>query len=160
MQLPQPERRVASRAPAYWRLRGALVCLVGLAVAGVVQFTVHPPTSVAVLMWLVVAGVAVAEVLVMPRWRYAVHRWDINDEAVSTQIGWWVSELRVAPISRVQTVDTERGPLMRLFGLSTVTVTTASAKGALHIPALEHAVATQLVSDLTAISAADHRDAT
>ena len=160
MQLPQPERRVASRAPAYWRLRGALVCLVGLAVAGVVQFTVHPPTPVAVLMWLVVAGVAVAEVLVMPRWRYAVHRWDVNDEAVSTQIGWWVSELRVAPISRVQTVDTERGPLMRLFGLSTVTVTTASAKGALHIPALEDAVATQLVSDLTAISAADHRDAT
>lgn len=160
MQLPQPERRVASRAPAYWRLRGALVCLVVLAVAGVVQFTVHPPTSVAVLMWLVVAGVAVAEVLVMPRWRYAVHRWDVNDEAVSTQIGWWVSELRVAPISRVQTVDTERGPLMRLFGLSTVTVTTASAKGALHIPALEDAVATQLVSDLTAISAADHRDAT
>lgn len=160
MQLPRPERRVASRAPAYWRLRGGLVAAVLLVVAGVVQFAVRPPTPAAVLMWLVVAVVVVVEVLVMPRWRYAVHRWDVNDEAVSTQIGWWVSELRVAPISRVQTVDTERGPLMRLFGLSTVTVTTASAKGALHIPALEEAVATQLVSDLTAISAADHRDAT
>ena len=96
----------------------------------------------------------------MPQWRYAVHRWDISDDAVSTQTGWWLSELRVAPISRVQTVDTERGPLMRWLGLSTVTVTTASSKGALRIPALDEQVAHQLVSDLTAISAADHRDAT
>lgn len=151
---------MAPRAPAYWRLRGGLVAVVLLVTAGAVQIAVHPSTPVAVLMWLVVAAVVAVEVLLMPRWRYAVHRWDVNDEAVSTQIGWWISELRVAPISRVQTVDTERGPLMRLFGLSTVTVTTASAKGALHIPALEDAVATQLVSDLTAISAADHRDAT
>lgn len=160
MQLPRPERRVASRAPLYWRLRGGLVAVVLLVVAAVVQFTVHPLTPLAVGMWLVVVVVAVVEVLVMPRWRYTVHRWDVNQEAVSTQTGWWVSELRVAPISRVQTVDTERGPLMRLFGLSTVTVTTASSKGALHIPALEDDVATRLVSDLTAISAADHRDAT
>lgn len=151
---------MSARAPGYWRLRGGLVAVVLLVVAAVVQFTVHPPTPLAVLMWLVVAAIAVVEVLVMPRWRFAVHRWDVNQEAVSTQIGWWVSELRVAPISRVQTVDTERGPLMRWLGLSTVTVTTASSKGALHIPALDVDVATQLVSDLTAISAADHRDAT
>ena len=160
MQLPQPSRRVAAKAPTYWRLRGGLVAVLLLGAAGVVQFTVHPATPLAILMWLAVVVGAVVEVLVMPRWRYAVHRWDVDQEAVSTQTGWWVSELRVAPISRVQTVDTERGPLMRLFGLRTVTVTTASAKGSLHIPALEDEVATQLVSDLTAISAADHRDAT
>lgn len=136
------------------------MAVVLVVIAGIVQFTVHPLAVVSVLMWIAVIVVAVVEVLVMPPWRYAVHRWDVNQEAVSTQTGWWVSELRVAPISRVQTVDTERGPLMRLFGVRTVTVTTASSKGALHIPALEDDVATQLVSDLTAISAADHRDAT
>lgn len=160
MQLPKPSRRVAPDAPAYWRLRGGLYSVVVLIVAGVIQATVHPPVLVSVLLWVAAVVLVAVLVFVMPQWRYAVHRWDISDDAVSTQTGWWLSELRVTPISRVQTVDTGRGPLMRWLGLSTVTVTTASSKGALRIPALDEQVAHQLVSDLTAISAADHRDAT
>ena len=38
-----------------------------------------------------------------------------------TQSGWLSQERRIAPISRVQTVDTERGPLEQLFGLANVT---------------------------------------
>src|SRR4051794_41629800 len=65
----------------------------------------------------------------MPRWRFAVHRWEAAPDAVYTQSGWFDQERRIAPVSRIQTVDTERGPLEQLFGLSSVTVTTASAAG-------------------------------
>lgn len=69
-------------------------------------------------------------------------------------------EQRIAPISRVQTVDTERGALSRLFGLSTVTVTTASAKGELRIEGLDRDVAARIVHDLTVVTAASEGDAT
>lgn len=89
-----------------------------------------------------------------------MHRWEVTETAVYTQCGWLVQERRIAPVSRVQTVDTERGPLAQLFGLSTVTITTASAKGELRIEGLLRADAERLVRDLTATTAAIPGDAT
>ncbi|EUA22778.1 bacterial PH domain protein [Mycobacterium xenopi 3993] len=74
-------------------------------------------------------GGLVVSAVVVPWWRYRVHRWEISPQAVYTRSGWLVQERRIAPISRVQTVDTYRGPLERLFGLANVTVTTASSAG-------------------------------
>ena len=67
----------------------------------------------------------------MPRVRYRIHRWESTDTAVYTQTGWLSRERRIAPMSRVQTVDFEQGPIDRLLGLASVTVTTASAAGPL-----------------------------
>jgi len=122
------------------------------------------------MLWLHIV-VAIATVLgvalfvvVVPIWRYRVHRWDINvgsgTPAVYTRTGWLVQERRIAPISRVQTVDTYRGPLDRLFGLANVTVTTASSAGAVRIVALDDAVAERVVAQLTDIVAIGEQDAT
>jgi membrane protein YdbS with pleckstrin-like domain len=86
---------------------------------------------------------------VMPQWRYRVHRWEITDTAVYTQSGWLNQERRIAPIVRVQTVDTQRGPFEQIFGLANVTVTTASARGPLKIHALDRATAEHTVAWLT-----------
>ncbi|UGT64941.1 PH domain-containing protein [Nocardia asteroides] len=102
----------------------------------------------------------VATVAVIPVWRYSVHRWEITDEAVYTRVGWLTQESRVAPISRVQTVDIERGPLDRAFGLATVTVTTASSAGAVPIAGLDLPVAEDAVARLTRIAALHRGDAT
>ena len=95
------------------------------------------------------AVVGLAHLLVMPRWRYNVHRWEVAPQAVYTRAGWLHQESRIAPISRIQTVDSERGPLEQLFGLADVTVTTASAAGPLTIEGLDRATAERLVDDLT-----------
>ncbi|MCW2595277.1 MAG: rane-flanked protein, partial [Jatrophihabitans sp.] len=86
---------------------------------------------------------------VMPQWRYRVHRWEITDTAVYTQAGWFTQERRIAPLARIQTVDTQRGPFEQVFGLANVTVTTASAKGPLKVHALDVAIADRLVDRLT-----------
>ena len=93
--------------------------------------------------------VAVAHLIVMPQWRYNVHRWEVAPQAVYTRSGWLHQESRIAPISRIQTVDSERGPLEQLFGLADVTVTTASAAGPLKIEGLDRATAERLVDELT-----------
>jgi membrane protein YdbS with pleckstrin-like domain len=109
----------------------------------------------------VLVGLALAAyVLVVPQWRYVVHRWEVTDTAVYTQTGWWARERRIAPMSRIQTVDHVEGAISRLFGLATVTVTTASAAGALEIAGLDRDVARRLVDELTIKADAVEGDAT
>ena len=74
--------------------------------------------------------------------------------------GWFNQERRVAPVSRIQTVDTERGPFEQIFGITKVTVTTASAAGPLTIHGLDQDTAAQLVDALTADTQATREDGT
>jgi membrane protein YdbS with pleckstrin-like domain len=109
----------------------------------------------------VVTGVVLlAYVGLVPQWRYAVHRWEVTESAVYTQTGWWARERRIAPMSRVQTVDHREGVVSRLFGLATVRITTASSAGALTIEGLEQRRALALVEDLTRIADSVPGDAT
>jgi membrane protein YdbS with pleckstrin-like domain len=103
---------------------------------------------------------AAAHLAIMPRWRFRVHRWEATPNAVYTQAGWFSQERRIAPISRIQTVDTERGPLEQLFTLSNVTVTTASAAGPIRIHGLDRDRAQALVDELASAIEATRGDAT
>jgi membrane protein YdbS with pleckstrin-like domain len=160
MNLVDPANPPSSKAPLVWAI-GAAIPWTVLAVAQVVWFVVDHR-----MWWLNVAAAAftlvcvVVFVGVVPLWRFRVHRWDVSPEAVYTRSGWLVQERRIAPISRVQTVDTERGPLDRLFGLANVTVTTASSAGAVRIVALDSEVADRVVAQLTDIAAIGGEDAT
>ncbi len=97
---------------------------------------------------------------VMPSWRYAVHRWETTDEAVYATTGWFVREWRIAPVSRIQTVDTVRGPLEQALGLATLVVTTASSRGAIHIRGLAPEAAGEAAERLADITRRTPGDAT
>jgi membrane protein YdbS with pleckstrin-like domain len=160
MNLTDPVNPPSRRAPLVWAIGAAIPWLV-LALGQVVWFALDQR-----LLWvhafagaLTMLGIVVF-VFVVPVWRYRVHRWDIDAKAVYTRTGWLVQERRIAPISRVQTVDTERGPLDQLFGLANVTVTTASSAGAVRIAALDSDVADRVVAQLTDIAALGAEDAT
>ncbi|WP_016699167.1 PH domain-containing protein [Actinoalloteichus spitiensis] len=160
LRLRAPEHRVAPRAIIWWSLQALIGWLVvTLPQAGLLLFTDDAPVGATWALWACVA-VGVLHVAIMPSWRYRVHRWEVAADAVYTQTGWLTQEWRVAPASRIQTVDAKRGPLQQLFGLSTVTVTTASAAGPLHIEGLEHRLAAALVEELTATTQAVPGDAT
>ncbi len=160
VRLRSPLYRVGRRAIAWWALQGlafAGVVLAGLIVAYVVWDAARP--------WLLVpliatAGFSVVSIFVEPWWRYAVHRWEDTDQAVYALTGWFVREWRVAPISRIQTVDAVRGPLEQMLGLSTLRVTTASSSGAIKIGGLDKEVAAQAAERLTTIAQLTPGDAT
>jgi membrane protein YdbS with pleckstrin-like domain len=127
----------------------------------VVWVIVHPgPTWLHVTVAALTVVLMAVHIGVIPIWRYRVHRWEISPQAVFTRTGWLVQQRRIAPISRVQTVDTYRGPIDRLFKLANVTVTTASSAGAVHIAALDATVADGVVEQLTDIAALGAEDAT
>jgi membrane protein YdbS with pleckstrin-like domain len=153
---------VSRTAITYWTMRA----LAGWLVVTAAQVIWMLPPGADGLLGLHIAGLAATAVLaaahliIMPRWRYRVHRWEVTPEAVYTQTGWFDQERRIAPISRIQTVDSERGPIGRLFKLANVTVTTASAAGPLKINALDRATAQRLLDELTSRTQATPGDAT
>ncbi len=157
--LREPSQRVSPRARLMWQLGNVVE---GLVTIGVVMVGLLVWDGVDVGWWMVAIALAllVAYVAVVPQWRYLVHRWEVTDTAVYTQTGWWARERRIAPMSRIQTVDYAEGPAARLFGLATVTVTTASAAGPLQIVGLARARAQQLVDELTLKADAVEGDAT
>src|SRR2546423_10424417 len=158
--LRAPAHRVSRRAIGYWTLRAGLGWLVVLGVATASLLGSDTPLGLLVAALAGIAVVAALHLLVMPRWRYRVHRWESTEQAVYTQTGWFTQERRIAPISRIQTVDSEFGVLERVFGLSNVTVTTASAAGPIRIHGLARDAANQLVAQLTSTTAATPGDAT
>jgi membrane protein YdbS with pleckstrin-like domain len=158
--MADPAHPPSRRAPLRWAVGGAMPWLL-LAVGQLVWIGFDQrKLGLHILIAVVTVLGAPISVAVVPLWRYRVHRWEISPQAVYTRTGWLVQERRIAPISRVQTVDTYRGPLDRLFGLANVTVTTASSAGAVHIAALDVAVADRLVAQLTDIAAIGAEDAT
>jgi len=158
--LRAPANRVSRRAITWWTVQ-ALVGWLFLLVPATGAVVLIPGLPSWVTLVLIALYVwAAAHVLVMPTWRYRVHRWEATEDAVYTQAGWLSQEWRVAPMSRIQTVDTQRGPLQQLLRLATVTVTTASAAGPLHVAGLDVDEAGALVRQLTATTQATPGDAT
>ncbi|MEV5718635.1 PH domain-containing protein [Amycolatopsis mediterranei] len=160
LRLRPPRHALDRRAIAWWRAQGALtfgpaaLVLVGLGL-------LIPPAA----CWLLVPAAVVAVFgaawcAVLPRWWFGLHRWEVTETAVYVRSGFLWQEWRVAPLSRVQTVDTLRGPLQQRFGLATVTVTTASARGAVQLRGLDAQLAAEVAERLTECTDATPGDAT
>lgn len=160
VQIRPPRHRVEKRAVWWWMLQSAFWCLPILAGLLIAAYFWESQRG---WLWFVIAAWSVytiATIVVEPFWRYAVHRWETNDQAVYALTGWYVREWRVAPLSRIQTVDSIRGPLEQLMGLATLRVTTASSKGAIDIGGLSAETAAELAEQLTAIAQEIPGDAT
>ncbi|WP_106244407.1 PH domain-containing protein [Nonomuraea fuscirosea] len=158
--LRPPRHRADPRAVAWWTVQWLILMapVAGAAVAAY-WFLSERPVWLGCVVAVFAAGCLVLAVGA-PRAAYRVERWEVTDQAVYTRKGWLTHTWRVAPMSRIQRVDTARGPIQRLFGLADVTVTTASSAGAVKIEALDHEVAAGLAERLTAITHATQGDAT
>ena len=155
-----PRHRVAPAARTYWLLSHAAVLLLAAAA-----------TLVPAALWesgrpwlLVTAGaltvLLLPGVVLAPWLRYRIHRWEATSTAVYSRTGWLGRKWRIAPLSRVQTVEARRNVLHRMLGLAAVSVTTGSAQGAVEIQGLEAAAAEELVGRLTDAVARTRGDAT
>ncbi|PZF84450.1 PH domain-containing protein [Jiangella anatolica] len=158
--LRPPEHRVERRAIGLWTLQSVIGfgILAGLLTAAYLIFDGARSWLGPILLVVAIWGVVVTAV--MPVWRYAVHRWEVTEDAVYTVSGWIVREWRVAPISRIQTVDTTRGPLEQTLRLATLEVTTASSRGPIKVAGIDATVAARVAAELAKITQRTPGDAT
>jgi membrane protein YdbS with pleckstrin-like domain len=124
----EPKQRLDPRAKLLWRITGVLQAvpvLVGGAFGSYVLYA-SAALYLAVLPTLGALALAVLLVCVLPdllwrRWRYEIRPLEID-----LQRGFVRVTRTLVPMARVQHVDTQRGPLQRRLGLSTVVFYTAA----------------------------------
>ncbi|MDR2109313.1 MAG: PH domain-containing protein, partial [Coriobacteriales bacterium] len=101
-----------------------------------------------VFNWLILAGLLLAALAliifvgVYPKVRWLQWCFDVLEEEVDIQKGIFWRKRIIIPLIRVQNVDTRQGPVMRAFGLASITVATAA--GEHEIPGLPFAEADAL----------------
>ncbi|WP_461106985.1 PH domain-containing protein [Tessaracoccus terricola] len=157
--LRAPANRADPRAVWWWTLQQALWVVPTLAALVVLALLVPAGRWWFLGPAIAVAAVGLPVMLVLPRYRYRNHLWEMGATAVHARKGWFWVESRIAPLSRVQTVDQTRGPLEQRFGLATVVVTTASSRGPVKISGLAVATADELAARLSELTEATAEDA-
>lgn len=134
-------RTLTASVQLIWALRA----LFGVAVVGVIAG--FGADRFGVDRTYVVAGALVLAVLalVWVHLRYRVWSYRVREDALYLERGVVTNVKTVAPYVRIQHVDTQRGPLERALGLSTLVVYTAGSRGAdVSIPGLRTDVAADL----------------
>jgi membrane protein YdbS with pleckstrin-like domain len=160
VRLRPPSNEVDRRAIPWWRWQLTLTAVTLAVLLVVLGLLLSPARPWLLLSAGVVLVLAVPFAALFPLWWFRVHRWEVTDTAVYTRAGYFFQESRIAPMSRIQTVDTECGPLEQRFGLATLIVTTASSAGALTVKGLDREVAAELAHQLADIAKLVPQDAT
>jgi hypothetical protein len=108
---------------------------------------------------LAVAGLALALGVVFAVLRYRIWRFEVRDADLYLERGVLTRVNTVVPFVRVQHVDTQRGPVERALGLSSVVVYTAGSRGAdVTIPGLTPERADDLQEQLRRLAIESERE--
>jgi membrane protein YdbS with pleckstrin-like domain len=157
----RPPRHRLDRRFILWRTLQALFWCAGVLGALGLLFRLVDAVRPWVGPLLVLLGVIyLVNITVMPAWRYRVHRWETTDDAVYALAGWLTKKWQIVPVSRIQSIDVEAGPIQQLLGLATLRVTTASGDGKITIEGLAREVADEQARRLKDVTAATAGDAT
>ncbi len=141
-----PTNQLDPRVKSVWRINDALwITLIGLC-AG---FCLSPVMMIpGVGMWplavfaVVMVVVYIIWLVVLPPIRYARWRYEVTEDYLDIAKGIVWRKRYTIPFIRVQNTDTRQGPILRAFGLASVTVATAAKEHV--IPGLEFDTAEQL----------------
>lgn len=110
-------------------------------------------------VWICLGLLAVSLVLftwIIPRVKYARFRYELFQEELEIQSGLIFISNVLVPMVRVQHVEMESGPLLRKFGLASVSVVTAATTH--KISGLDREVAEQLKQRIGILARVDEAD--
>ncbi|MEC4272130.1 PH domain-containing protein [Adlercreutzia sp. R25] len=138
-----PASQLNPRIKNVWRINDAiwivvafLCCFLPFAVVAAVDPSEEWAGVVALIVAAVFAVLLVLLIVVLPPIRYARWRYELTPDYLDIARGIFWRKRFVIPFIRVQNTDTRQGPILRAFGLSSVTVATAA--GEHEIPGLSN----------------------
>ena len=143
-----PHEMLDPKITNVWRINDAnwiVVCFLACFVPFVIVASSEDGSWAMVVMAVIAALFAVFAIIflvVLPPIRYARWRYEMSSDFLDIARGIIWRKRFVIPFIRVQNTDTRQGPIMRAFGLSSVTVATAA--GEHEIPGISTAQAEQL----------------
>ncbi|RSL33758.1 hypothetical protein D7Z54_08685 [Salibacterium salarium] len=154
-----PRRNISEKAISVWRIRGAIdSCLYLLLLVGL--FFIFSWYDIPMYYLYISSGVVILagiwEIILLPHIRWKIWRYEVFEKEVELLRGIFIVKHTLIPMSRVQHVDTEQGPIYKKYGLTAVMISTAA--GAHEIPALTEEVGTELRDQIAELAGTDEND--
>ncbi|TYS17056.1 PH domain-containing protein [Rossellomorea vietnamensis] len=134
-----PQKKLAPEAVKVWRISSIISSSVGFLVLAVLFYLDHYFSWREWAGWLLTALTlfTAAELIwsmFQPKWLYKSWRFDIDEEFLQLKSGVWQEQHHLVPMTKIQAVSTEKGPLLRKFGLNSIMIETMGSSHT--IPAL------------------------
>jgi membrane protein YdbS with pleckstrin-like domain len=149
----EPSQMINPKALQLWRIYAAFSSLFLWAIAvGVIIAAV----SFSILAWVPIVIIpfvlimTILNVVIIPRMKYKKWRYEVDDYEIELQYGVFIIRRVLIPMIRVQHVDTKQGPLLKHYGLSSVTISTAATVH--EIPALSNEIADTLRNRISVLA--------
>lgn len=143
-----PQEKLDPKAVTVWRIKGIFASLI-FSVFVVLYVIISeldvipaPPTWVYLLLSIMIILYAVYKIFLIPSLRLRFWRYEVTEEEIDLYRGIFIRTRTIIPMSRVQHVDTQEGPLFRHYRLATVLISTAATQH--EIPALSYEIADEL----------------
>lgn len=162
----EPKHFIAKDAISVWRVRAMIniiifsIFLVVSAIAVVYLFLDMSLGQIDwyyyVIVFALITMMVIVFVFIIPRIRYRRWRYEIYEQEIYIQHGILIMTRTIVPMIRVQHVDTVQGPILKRYGLSTVTISTAATTH--EIPALTDEDASNLRDQISVLARVDEDD--
>lgn len=130
-----PANQLNPRIKSVWRINDAiwiaicfLCCFVPFAIVAVADSDAGWSRVVCVVVAIFYAALLVLCLVILPPIRYARWRYEVSPDYLDIARGIVWRKRFIIPFIRVQNTDTRQGPILRAFGLSSVTVSTAAGE--------------------------------
>src|SRR5690625_1376691 len=155
----QPNNLIDKEAINVWRIAALLqILILWLLVIGgaIVTYFLAGPY---IYIWI---GIIICLILtfvfvyLVPKLRYRRWRYEIFEQEIYIQHGILIVTRTIIPMIRVQHVDTEQGPILKMYKLATVSISTAATTH--HILALNEADASHLRDRISTLARVDEDD--
>ena len=96
-------------------------CLIGINVLWFLPSNIYIGKIVSIIIGILLIGNAI----ISPYFRYYRYRYSINEECIDIEEGYLFVKRNIVPIERLHKLQTEQGPIDRMFHVAKVNVTTA-----------------------------------
>lgn len=154
-----PENQIAKDAIKVWKIHaflGELFWWLVLIAVTILTIIFDWPLWILWIGWPLLLVYSYINVFLLPVWRWRRWRYQVYEQEIDIQHGIFIVKRTLIPMIRVQHVDTKQGPILKKFGLSTVTVSTAATVH--EIPALLEEEGAELRDRISSLARVDESD--
>ncbi|SDZ08762.1 hypothetical protein SAMN05421736_10628 [Evansella caseinilytica] len=147
VQLNVPQKRLSKDAVKVWLIREAIGNSIWFLILGVTLYLNHLFSWKEWIGWILI-GIVILSVpftvwsFIKPFLLYKNWRYDVDEEFLQLKSGALIEEYQLVPMTKVQAVATTQGPLLRKYGLYSISIETLGSSHG--IPALPKEVAIAL----------------
>jgi membrane protein YdbS with pleckstrin-like domain len=138
----EPANSLNERALTAWRISASInmfILLIVVVAIIVLSLLFELSIWIGIALLALTVLLSIFSVIIYPKLQWRKWRYEVHDSEIDIQHGVFIIRRTLIPMVRVQHVDTQQGPLLRKFNLSSVTISTAAT---IHeIPALDVAEA-------------------